>query len=149
MSGARKNLRPLNKSEQMARVRSCNTKPEETLRKALWARGARYRIHARLPGTPDLAFPGVRVAVFVDGCFWHGCPEHYSRPVTNRSFWVAKLDRNLARDRKVDEALRSLGWRVVRIWEHEIRDDIERTVDLVMELLASPPQHQGGEDAEP
>jgi DNA mismatch endonuclease (patch repair protein) len=104
----------------MARVRSRNTAPEELLRRALWALGLRYRLRPDLPGTPDLAFPGVRLAVFVDGCFWHGCPSHYTAPVKNGAFWQAKLDRNMARDRRVDEELAARGWRSLRLWEHDV-----------------------------
>lgn len=126
----------LTKSEQMARVRSRNTAPEEALRKALWAQGARYRLHARLPGTPDLAFPSARLAVFVDGCFWHGCPKHYSSPVTNATFWAVKLARNLARDKSAENALGRLGWRVLRIWEHEIRESLGEAVERVLLQIA-------------
>src|ERR1043166_2278956 len=93
----------LTKSEQMARVRNKNTAPETMLRKALWSHGLRYRLRPKLPGTPDLAFPGAKVAVFVDGCFWHGCQVHYTKPVRNAEFWNKKLEVNLARDRRADE----------------------------------------------
>jgi DNA mismatch endonuclease (patch repair protein) len=68
---------------------------------------------------PDIIFPKVRVAVFVDGCFWHQCPQHGTEPRTNSGYWAAKLDRNVARDRRNDAALEAAGWRVVRVWEHE------------------------------
>lgn len=123
--------RKLSKSEQMARVRSKDTGSELTLRKAVWKEGLRYRLHTRLPGTPDLAFPGARVAIFVDGCFWHGCPDHYTRPVRNAEFWRAKLKRNRDRDKRVDRELKAAGWLVVRIWEHELRDDLSVCVRRV------------------
>lgn len=118
----------LSKSEQMARVRSRDTTPETMLRKALWAAGLRYRVHANLTGTPDVSFPGSKVAVFVDGCFWHGCPEHYTRPVRNAEFWDRKLSRNLARDAKVDAELGAMGWLPLRVWEHEVRRDLDSVV---------------------
>jgi DNA mismatch endonuclease (patch repair protein) len=115
----------------MARVRSRNTAPETLLRKELWARGFRYRIHSGLPGTPDVAFPGVRVAVFVDGCFWHGCPDHYTAPVRNSEFWEGKLRRNRERDARVDAELGELGWLSLRIWEHEVTRGLSSAVDKV------------------
>jgi DNA mismatch endonuclease (patch repair protein) len=105
----------------MARVKGRNTQPELALRKALWAAGLRYRLHRKLPGTPDLAFVSAKVAVFVDGCFWHGCPQHYSFPATRPEFWAAKLDRNVARDARVDAELTALGWNALRLWEHDIK----------------------------
>ncbi len=126
----------LSKSEQMARVRSKNTDSELALRRAVWKEGLRYRLHTRLPGTPDIAFPGARVAVFVDGCFWHGCPEHYTRPVRNAEFWRAKLKRNQARDKRVDRELDVAGWLVVRIWEHELRDDLNACVRRVRRAVS-------------
>ena len=80
-----------------------------------WRRGA------RLPGSPDFTFVHERIVVFVDGCFWHGCPQHYTKPQTNAGFWATKRRDNIARDRRVDSELRRRGWRVMRIWEHELR----------------------------
>lgn len=80
-----------------------------------------WRRNRRLPGSPDFVFGQKRVAVFVDGCFWHGCPKHYTAPVNNATFWREKRATNVTRDRRVDRDLRRLGWRVVRIWEHELR----------------------------
>jgi DNA mismatch endonuclease, patch repair protein len=123
--------RPLTKSEQMARVRTRDTAPELALRRELWRRGWRYRKHPQLPGTPDFAFLSRRIAVFVDGCFWHGCPDHYTAPVANADYWREKVERNRQRDIRADAALGALGWQVVRLWEHELRD-IERAVERVM-----------------
>jgi DNA mismatch endonuclease, patch repair protein len=104
-----------------------DTKPELALRSLLWARGLRYRVdHKVLSGMrrrADLAFLGPRVAVFVDGCFWHRCPEHGSMPRANREWWAAKLERNVERDRDTDARLAAAGWLVVRIWEHDRLDD--------------------------
>ena len=125
----------LTKSQQMARVRTRETAPEMALRRALWHRGLRYRLHPRLPGTPDLAFIGARVAVFVDGCFWHGCPLHYTPPRTNADFWLQKIDVNRARDARVDRQLLELGWRPVRVWEHTIKTDVEQAVRAISEEI--------------
>src|SRR5579885_1327951 len=99
------NLTPAQRLSCMRRNVSSGTSPERRLRKSLWAIGLRYRLRYGLPGKPDLVFPGPRVAVFVDGCFWHGCPEHCRRPLTNTVYWNWKLDKNLTRDRKTTEEL--------------------------------------------
>ena len=107
------------------------------LRRALWARGYRYRLRLRLPGTPDLVFPSGKVAVFVDGCFWHGCPVHYRTPGTNAAFWDAKIRRNQERDRRADRELRATGWVVVRLWSHQIKEDPEGALEVVAEALGN------------
>ena len=104
----------------MARVRTAHTAPELALRREIWRLGLRYRLHADLPGRPDIIFPAVRVAVFVDGCFWHRCPQHSTAPKRNEAFWKAKLASNVARDRRVNKELAALGWVCIRIWEHSI-----------------------------
>ncbi len=129
----------MTRSQQMARVRQRDTKPELMLRRALWAAGCRYRKQAKLPGRPDIAFPGARVAVFVDGCYWHGCPRHYSSPATNRPFWVEKLRGNTERDGRKDRELEALGWRVLRIWECEVKGDLEAVVARVRAALGKLP----------
>lgn len=113
----------LARSETMRRVRGRGTSCEIALRDALRAEGVRLPAGRRrnTPGTPDLLFTRWRVAVFVDGCFWHGCAAHCRMPSTNRAYWRAKIARNMARDRRVTRELRRDGWRVVRIWEHETR----------------------------
>lgn len=107
----------------MKRMGRMDTAPELALRKALTARGLRYRLHRRdLPGTPDIAFISARVAVFVDGCFWHGCADHGVLPKANREWWQAKLAANRARDARKDQALVDTGWLPVHVWEHEDPD---------------------------
>ena len=108
------------RSELMSRIRGTNTSPERVLRAALWRNGLRYRLHAKTPvGRPDVVFPGRKVAVFIDGCFWHGCPEHYRAATRNAEFWRDKIEGNKNRDVETTEALRSAGWAVIRVWEHE------------------------------
>lgn len=111
-------------SARMRANRRRDTKPEIALRSALHALGLRFRKDhpLRLPDRivrPDVAFPRHRLAVFVDGCFWHCCPDHGNVPQANSGYWRPKLERNVARDRAVDAALAAEGWRVVRAWEHE------------------------------
>lgn len=112
------------RSRNMRAIRRSDTKPELALRSRLHASGYRFRKDYRLdlPGgrvRPDVVFTRRRVAVFVDSCFWHCCPEHGRLPKVNESYWLPKLSRNVARDRENDRALSSAGWRVVRVWEHE------------------------------
>ena len=122
----------LNRSEQMARIRARDTKPETLLRRLLWTRGLRYRLHLRVDGCrPDLVFKGARVAVFVDGCFWHGCPDHYVRPRTRARFWHGKLLDNVDRDIRQTRTLEELGWRVCRLWEHEVMEDPQGSAGFV------------------
>ncbi|MGE6608636.1 very short patch repair endonuclease [Halomonas sp. NPDC076908] len=119
----------------MSQIKGKNTKPELALRKALWSLGYRYRVRNRLPGKPDLVFPSSRTAIFVDGCFWHKCPDHFVEPKTRTQFWLDKINGNVARDRRNNESLRADGWQVIRIWEHEIKKSLANTVDRVVCVL--------------
>jgi DNA mismatch endonuclease (patch repair protein) len=107
----------------MQSIRRTGTGAEMALRRALWQRGLRYRVDRRplpdLRRKADIVFVGARVAVFVDGCFWHVCPEHGNDPTVNESYWTAKLSRNMERDRETDVALTVAGWLPIRVWEHE------------------------------
>lgn len=129
-------MTPAQRSRCMAKIQGKNTAPETVLRKGLWAMGLRYRIHAKLPGKPDIVFPGVKVVVFIDGCFWHRCPLHGVMPKSNAEFWEQKLNGNVARDRKNEETLKQLGWRVVRYWEHQVESDPEKLVKELRLLVA-------------
>lgn len=107
-------------SAQMRRMPRAGTGPELALRRQLHARGLRFRVNVRgLPGRPDIALTRARIAVFVDGCFWHRCPDHGVLPKNNTDWWDAKLAENVARDRRKDSALRADGWSVIHVWEHE------------------------------
>ncbi|ORV54816.1 very short patch repair endonuclease [Mycobacterium europaeum] len=103
--------------------KSRDTKPEVALRSAVHRLGLRYRVSVRpltnLRRTADLVFPKQKVAVFLDGCFWHGCPQHHTVAVTNARFWADKVSGNMARDRDTDRRLSDAGWASIRIWEHE------------------------------
>lgn len=125
-------MRANTRSALMSRIRGKDTKPEMRLRRALWAQGLRYRLQYRTPvGRPDLVFPGPKVAVFVDGCFWHGCPHHYVRPRSRREFWSEKLEQNFSRDHRQTTELESSGWTVLRFWEHEIFESLDRVVSEI------------------
>ena len=122
----------LTRSENMARIRAKNTRPEKLLRSALWKKGLRYRIHSKTPvGRPDVVFPDPMVAVFIDGCFWHGCADHYVRPRTKIEFWATKLKTNVLRDCRQTLELEALGWKVVRIWEHEVFEGLSSVVERI------------------
>ncbi|HAL29242.1 MAG TPA: very short patch repair endonuclease [Coriobacteriia bacterium] len=125
------------RSEIMAAIKRKDTSVERALRSALWASGLRgYRVdYALAPGRPDIAFTRQRIAVFVDGCFWHMCPQCYREPKTNTTYWRQKLDRNVKRDKDADEQLRSAGWIVVRLWEHEVEGDLAACVTRIQEEL--------------
>lgn len=128
-------MTPEQRSRCMSRIRGRNTGPEVIIRKILWALGHRYRINHRLPGKPDIVFTRQRLAVFIDGCFWHRCPMHYQAPVTRPEFWEAKIAGNVRRDREVNLMLAQDGWSVLRIWEHEVKDDPERVLQIIQERL--------------
>jgi DNA mismatch endonuclease, patch repair protein len=123
-------------SLRMARVRQSNTDIELELRRALHARGLRYRLQVPLLSKPrriaDIVFPGPRIAVFVDGCFWHGCPIHATWPKTNAEFWRLKITANRERDADTDRRLRELEWEVIRIWAHEDPFDAAQRVSTMI-----------------
>lgn len=125
-------------SRRMARVRQRGTDVEIELRRALHALGLRYRLQVPLSKKPrrvaDIVFIGARVAVFVDGCFWHGCPLHATWPKENAGFWRAKIETNRARDADTTRRLQELGWEVIRVWSHEDPVEAARLIyDRVME----------------
>ena len=131
-------LTPLRRSANMSRIRSRDTKPEMLLRRALWASGCRgYRTHPRgVEGKPDVAFIGLRVAVFVDGCFWHGCPVCFVAPGSNKDYWESKMLRNRQRDEQVTASLIAAGWTVIRLWEHEVEADAASCAANVASVVA-------------
>src|SRR4051812_43508543 len=113
-----------------------DTKPELALRRAVHALGLRYFVNRRpiraIRRTADLVFPRAQVAVFLDGCFWHGCPEHHTVAKTNADFWAQKVRKNRERDADTDERLRVEGWTVLRVWEHEaVPDAASRIAEVV------------------
>ena len=119
----------------MRSIRSKNTLPELSLRRALWARGFRYRIHYGKEKI-DIAFPVKKVAVFVDGCFWHGCPIHSHLPKSNKEYWLPKLKKNVERDKENTKKLQEDGWKVLRFWEHEL-EKMETVIEQIEIALRS------------
>ena len=135
------------RSAVMRQVKGRNTTPEMKVRKALTKLGARYRLHRKdLPGNPDIVMPGRRLALFVNGCFWHGhdCARGARVPKQNRDYWVAKVARNVARDAKSCEALAALGWRVETVWECELKDTGGLGERLATLITSSPPAKRRG-----
>ena len=123
------------RSKIMRSIHSKNTCPELKLRKALWSRGFRYRIHYGKEKI-DVAFPSKKVAIFVDGCFWHGCPIHSHLPKTNSAYWTPKLRKNIERDNVTNKRLKSHGWTVLRFWEHELFNS-DAPLEKIMVVLIS------------
>ena len=110
------------RSHIMSSIRSKNTKPELKIRKMLWPLGKRYRVHDKsVFGTPDISNKSRKVAVFIDGCFWHGCNRCYTEPKTNTKFWRDKISRNQERRKTVRRKLRKAGWTVLEFWEHSVK----------------------------
>ena len=133
----------------MRAIRRADTKPELALRSALHRAGYRFRKDYRLDlddgprVRPDIAFTARRVAVFVDGCFWHACPEHGRNPAVNEWYWAPKLRRTVERDQAADAALAAAGWRVVRIWEHVPLADAVAAVTAALDGVTAPRTAKG------
>jgi DNA mismatch endonuclease (patch repair protein) len=126
----------MDRSENMSRIRGRDTSPEVRLRHAVWRLGLRYRLNQRVVGVrPDFVVPRLKLAVFVDGCFWHGCPEHYVRPRSSTAdFWASKLAQNVARDERQFKRLQAEGWCVVRVWEHEVEHNLTATAQFINDV---------------
>lgn len=134
------NVPAYKRSEIMSKVRGSGNKSTElrliTLMRGCGIKG--WRRKQKLPGSPDFVFRRYRVAVFVDGCFWHGCPKHGRLPKSNRTFWIDKLTRNKMRDRRIGRELHTRSWRVVRIWEHELKTPEVAIRKIQRALVAGP-----------
>lgn len=120
----------------MSRIRGINSKPELKLRKALWEQRLRgYRLHVKITGKPDIVFTKKKTAIFVDGCFWHRCPVCFVRPKSNNEYWDKKIQRNTTRDAEVSQTLQAEGYRVVRLWEHDVLKNTQYCVNIIQEAL--------------
>ena len=125
------------RSELMRKIRSNNTKPELLLRRKLWGQGFRFsRKTSKLPGKPDIVLEKPRIAIFIDGEFWHGYKwrEKKKKIRANRRYWVPKIERNILRDRQNTQKLRKSGWKVIRFWEHQIAKDLPKCIKKIKEL---------------
>jgi DNA mismatch endonuclease, patch repair protein len=129
-------LTPAQRKFNMSRIHGKDTGPEVKIRKMLFARGIRgYRIHYDLPGKPDIVFVNKKIAIFIDGCFWHKCPDCFQEPDTRKEFWMKKIGSNVERDEKNTRQLTDDGWTVLRFWEHEIRREPENVVRKIVNHL--------------
>lgn len=124
----------------MSSIKSKHTKPELTVRNLLWKRGLRgYRLHwKKVPGTPDIAFPGKMVAIFINGCYWHRCPHcNPNMPKSNTDFWKEKFFKNVKRDKHKVETLRNIGWQVVTLWECRIKQDSNFLIEELDNIISN------------
>ena len=137
MKAARRLLAPpaAKKNRAMQGNRRRDTLPELALRRAVWARGARFRVDDKaLPGRPDLSHRSRRVVVFVDGCFWHKCPRHFRRPETNLQYWRPKIAQNLRRRREVIRAFNP-GWTIIEVYECQLKEGLDDWADMVARAM--------------
>jgi len=118
----------------MAAIRSKHTKPEVAMRKALFATGLRFRIHYGQEKI-DIAFPAERIAIFIDGCFWHKCPWHFCMPQSNRAYWIPKIAKNVMRYGKKKKRLQRAGWKVMRFWEHQVKAEPEELAAKIKKIV--------------
>lgn len=123
------------RSKIMSSIRSRDTKVELMLRRELWRKGLRYRLYYDVPGKPDIVFSSKKLAVFMDGDFWHGYDWKKLEPKLKNDFWRDKITRNMLRDKRVNLELKKKGWRVIRLWEHEVREDATGCVKRIKREL--------------
>lgn len=133
-------MTPQQRHDCMSHIRSKNTKPEQLVRQALWHQGFRFRLHVKdLPGKPDIVLPKYKAAIFINGCFWHGherCRD-FVIPKSNTAFWLDKIGKNKERDAQNKTVLTSAGWKVITIWECELKKPvIEATLSALFQTLA-------------
>lgn len=124
---------PSERSKIMSKIKAKNTRAEVILRKELWKLGIRgYRIHYNLPGKPDIVFISTKLAIFIDGDFWHGYLWNNMGKIPPKNYWQGKIEKNMLRDQRINIELQNMGWKVIRIWEHEILNDAS---DVAYKLL--------------
>jgi DNA mismatch endonuclease (patch repair protein) len=124
------------RTRTMRAVKSKDSRMEVAFRSALWRLGLRfYKNSKKLPGKPDIVFPKKKFVIFLDSCFWHGCPQHLRKPVSNVDYWQAKFERNQKRDAQVNDYYREKHWRVIRLWEHELKANFEGKIAEIAQAL--------------
>ena len=124
------------RSFNMSRIKGKNTQPEIELRKALFKNGHRgFSVSSKIIGKPDIIFTKKKIAVFIDGCYWHKCMKCFITPKTRTKWWMKKINRNVKRDNKVDTLLKSDGWKVLRFWEHDINKSIDKVLNKMITQL--------------
>ena len=123
------------RSKIMRSIRS-KTKLEDLVCRELWRRGIRFRRNSKdLLGKPDISIKKYKIVIFIDSCFWHYCPIHGHFPKSNNEYWEKKLNRNIQRDQKVNSYYQDNGWNLLRIWEHQIKDDFNKTIDHIVQFI--------------
>ncbi|HDR4914390.1 TPA: very short patch repair endonuclease [Bacillus cereus] len=108
---------------------------ENSVSKAIWNKGFRFRKNSKLFGKPDIAIKKYKVVIFIDSCFWHVCPEHGNIPKSNQDYWSKKLARNQERDKEVNDCYRQSGWHILRIWEHELKKNFDETIEKIISFI--------------
>jgi DNA mismatch endonuclease (patch repair protein) len=128
------------RSKNMAAIKSVS-KLEDRISKALWRKGLRFRRNTKdLFGKPDFSIKKYKVVIFIDSCFWHRCPIHGNMPKTNQEFWEKKLNRNVERDKEVTRYYENKDWRILRLWEHEFKEDFEGAVESIFKFINGIPK---------
>ncbi|SED07104.1 very short patch repair endonuclease [Paenibacillus sp. GP183] len=132
------NLSSEERRKNMSAIRSTHSKLENRISRALWQRGFRFRRNVKnLLGKPDIAIKKYKIVIFVDSCYWHGCEIHGSLPKSNEDYWITKLERNKQRDLKVTHYYLSMGWSILRLWEHQFKKDcFEQTMDQLCSFIS-------------
>jgi DNA mismatch endonuclease (patch repair protein) len=124
------------RSDIMSKIKSSDTNFEKSFRKLLWEKGYRYRKNVNnMRGKPDIYFPGKRIIIFLDSCFWHGCKEHCRMPKTNKSYWETKIEKNKKRDEETTKYYKDNNFKILRVWEHEIKSDPKNTIKKVVSFI--------------
>lgn len=124
------------RSEIMSRIKSRDSKIETLFRKELWKSGLRYRKNSsKYFGKPDIVLPKYKTAIFIDSCFWHGCKKHCRVPAVRKSYWTQKIARNIERDKQVSKHYKKQGWKIMRIWEHKINNNLEKQAHRIAKIV--------------
>jgi DNA mismatch endonuclease, patch repair protein len=121
-------MSPEKRSQTMKAIKSVS-KLENRVSRALWDKGFRFRKNSKLFGKPDISIQKNKIVIFIDSCFWHVCPLHSNMPKSDQEYWLKKLTRNLVRDKEVNQYYLKAGWNILRVWEHELKDDFSSTID--------------------
>ena len=130
------NLTQEQRRKNMRNIRSTDTKMERDIMKRLRKEGLHFRKNVKdLPGKPDIAVKKYKIAVFLDSCFWHKCPEHFKKPKSNLDYWEPKIQRNVNRDKEINEYYKVNGWHVLRVWEHEQKKDFDNTIIKIKNFI--------------
>ena len=130
------NLTKEQRHKNMCSIKSTGTKIEKDVSKALRRLGYRFRKNVKtLPGRPDIAVKKYKIALFLDSCFFHKCPEHFKKPKSNLEYWEPKIQRNIERDKEINEYYKTNNWHILRVWEHEIKKDFDKTIIKIQKFI--------------